>query len=89
MENDKASRQAVIGGLTQMEGFYGKMKDYDLLKAVKIGSSVRRTYVVLLYERGPAYAYVECYKAGEKWIVTDMMFNSKANLVFPASLLGG
>src|SRR6266404_6826014 len=54
LENDRASRQAVMSGLRQMEGLYGKMKDYDLLKTVKIGSYVRRTYVVILYERGPA-----------------------------------
>jgi hypothetical protein len=89
LEGDKASRDVVINALTQTEGYYGKMKGHEILKTVRIGSAVRRTYLVLLYERGPAYAYIECYRAGEKWLVTDLLFNTKANLVFPPSLLGG
>jgi len=89
LENDKASRDAAISGLTQVEAAYGKMSGYDMVKTVPIGSAVKRIYLVLLYEKGPVYAYIECYKTGDKWLVTDLMFHTKANAVFPTSLLGG
>ena len=88
LEFDRASKEAVIAGLTQIELIYGKMIDYNVVKTIVIGSAVQRVYIVLLYERGPVFAYMDCYKTGDKWIVTDLMFHTKANAVFPAKLLG-
>lgn len=89
LENDKASREAAVSGLTQVESIYGKMTGYDIVKVVPVGAVVKRIYFVVHYEKGPVYAYFDCYNTGEKWVVTDLLFHTKANLVFPASLLGG
>jgi len=89
LESDKASRNMVLTGLSQVESAYGKMIGYDIVKTVPIGSVVRRVYLVVHYEKGPVYAYMDCYKADEKWLVTDLLFHTKANLVFPPALLGG
>lgn len=89
LEHDKASREAAVTGLTQVESIYGKMTGYDIVKVVPIGAVVKRVYFVVHYEKGPVYAYFDCYNAGEKWMVSDLLFHTKANLVFPASLLGG
>jgi hypothetical protein len=89
LENDKASRDMVLTGLNQVESAYGKMIGYDIVKTVPIGSVVKRVYLVVHYEKGPVFAYMDCYKAEEKWLVTDLFFHTKANLVFPPGLLGG
>lgn len=89
LENDKASKDTILTGLVQVEFLYGKMLGYDIVKTVPIGSVVKRVYLVVHYEKGPVYAYMECYKSDEKWLVTDLMFHTKANVVFPPGLLGG
>ncbi len=89
LENDKGSRDMVLTGLGQVESAYGKMTGYDIVKTVPIGSVVKRVYLVVHYERGPVYAYMDCYNTAEKWLVTDLLFHTKANLVFPPKLLGG
>lgn len=89
LEFDQAAKDAVIAGLAQVELTYGKMSGYNIVKTVVIGSAVQRVYIVLLYERGPVFAYMDCYKSGEKWLVTDLLFHTKANAVFPPGLLGG
>jgi hypothetical protein len=89
LENDEASRNAVMSGLAHVELTYGKMSGYNIVKTVPISSAVQRVYVVLLYERGPVFGFMDCYKAGEKWLVTDLLFHTKANAVFPPQLLGG
>ena len=89
LEDDKASRDAAVSGLPQVESTYGRVSGYDVSRAVPIGSAVKRMYLVLFSEKGPVYAYIVCYKTGEKWCVTDLVLHTKANALFPASLLGG
>lgn len=53
LENDKASRDAAMSGLTQVESIYGKMTGYDIVKVAPVGAVVKRVYFVIHYEKAP------------------------------------
>lgn len=61
-----------------------------LLSQVETSPSLRRVYLIIRFEKGPLYASFDCYKPGvESWILPQCDFNTKANLVFPPSLIAG
>lgn len=71
----------------KIEGFYGHMVGYDVLDVVRFGAYASRSYIVILYEKGPVYALVDCYLPKDQWIVTSLLFNTKADMILPAKML--
>jgi hypothetical protein len=82
------STLAARGVLEQIESSYGRMVGYDVLQVAALGPHVTRSYIVLLYEKGPLYAWFDCYKTGDQWIMTGFLFNTKPDLILPPNLLG-
>ena len=87
LENDKTSLMNMKGGFTQIETIYGKMVGHEIIKNYQITESVIRTYAVLLYEKGPLYLYVDCYRSGENWLIPEIQFHTKAQMILPKELI--
>ena len=87
LENDKTSLLSMKGGFTQIETLYGKMIGYEIIRNYRIAKNVVRTYAVLFYEKGPLYLYVDCYRAAENWIIPEMQFHTKAQMILPEKLI--
>jgi hypothetical protein len=71
----------------QIEAGYGHMIGYEVLAVVPIASHVLRSYVIILYESGPAYIWFDCYKKPDHWVMTGFLFNVKPDLILPPALL--
>jgi len=71
----------------QIEIGYGHMVGYDVLKVVPVGPHVSRTYIVMLYEKGPVYIYFDCYRGSERWIMTAFFFHARPDSILPRSML--
>lgn len=72
--------------LEQIESSYGHMTGYDVLSVVPLGSHVARTYLMILYERGPLYAWFDTYRSTDDWVLTGFLFNTKPDLILPPAL---
>ena len=89
LENDMATRLKVVGGLTQIEGAYGKMVGFEPIRSVSIAPSLRRIYILVKFEQGPVYAVFDCYKRAGDWIIPTLDFNTKPTAILPPNILGG
>jgi hypothetical protein len=78
---------SAIQGFAQIELAYGRMIGYDVLQVVHFGTYAERTYVVILYEKGPVYAWFDCYMAKDDWITTAFLFNTKADQILPPKMM--
>ncbi|HEV3271120.1 MAG TPA: hypothetical protein VGZ93_02970 [Candidatus Methylacidiphilales bacterium] len=85
IENDSTSRSTVVGSLQTIESAYGKFSGYEHLGTVSFARSTKRYYFVILYEKGPLYAWFEVYKTGGKEIIPSFDCNTKAPLILPES----
>jgi hypothetical protein len=84
-----ANMQQLMGALSQIEGLYGRMIGYDVLRVVHVGTRVRRVYFTLLYEKGPLYGYIDCYQTSRGWVVPGFLTNSQPGVILPPDLLTG
>jgi hypothetical protein len=83
---DADLRNSILESLRRIRQHYGLMKGYEILKAVWIGCHVVRTYVTILHERGPVFAYFDAYK-GDQWLISGLLFNTQPSAILPAELL--
>jgi hypothetical protein len=91
MKNSPVSDQSIPttrAAFEQIESAYGHMVGYDVLQVVPLGRYASRSYVVILYEKGPIYSWFDCYRRGEEWIVTGFLFNTKPDAILPPTMLG-
>jgi len=84
-----ANMEQLLGALAQVEGMYGRMIGYDVLRVVHVGTRVRRVYFVLLYEKGPLYGYIDCYQTSRGWVVPGFLTNMQPGVILPPDLLTG
>ena len=84
-----ANMEQLMGALAQIEGMYGRMIGYDVLRVVHVGSRVRRVYFVVLYEKGPLYGYIDCYQTSHGWVVPGFLTNAQPGVILPPDLLTG
>ncbi len=59
------------------------MVGYDILRVIPFGPHASRTYVVILYQKGPLYVWFDCYEATGQWIMTAFLFNTRADSILP------
>ena len=85
IENDASTRSTIVGALNTIESAYGKFSGYEYLGTVSFAQSTKRYYFVLLYDKGPLYAWFEVYTAGGKDIIPSFDCNTKAPLILPES----
>ncbi len=87
--NDTTTKMAVSGGMAQIETAYGKMIGSEVIRVVQIAPSMLRAYVLVKYERGPAFFTFDCYKMNGEWSVFFLDFNTKPSVALPTDILTG
>ena len=84
---DPTSRANVLASLSPVLLAYGKATGAEVLGTVPIGTRVERVYVILFFERGPLFGYVDAFHAKTGWVVLGFLTNTRPQEVLPASLL--
>jgi hypothetical protein len=88
VEREPAAREGIRGLSTTLAPLYGKMIGSETLGVVAIGQSVRRVYIMVRYERGPAYAFFDCYRTPSgTWIIPAFLMNAQPGPILPATML--
>jgi hypothetical protein len=85
LEKDALAVQKLTESLVHLESEYGKMIGWSFIRNVDLGS-VQRVYITLNYEKGPAYAWFDCYQSST---ISAFDFNTQASAILPPSILGG
>ena len=76
-------------GFAAIEKTYGRMIGFETIRVVPVSASMERVYILVKYERGPAYFSFDCYKADSDWIIPMMSYNTKPAAVLPERMLVG
>lgn len=82
-----ATRATLAQGFARLEEQLGRLTGHDVVHVLPVGSHIRRVYAVLHYERGPAFLFLELYRAAAGWGVLTVEFNGNPETVFPPALL--
>jgi hypothetical protein len=77
-----------VPAFENIEHAYGRMVGYETLEVIPMGTHASRSYVILLYEKGPVYMWFDCYKSKDDWIMTSFLMNTKPDIIIPPKLLG-
>ena len=75
--------------LEKIEAYYGRYQSYDILRVNKLSESTRLIYFLLNYEKGPVFGTLTAFKNGDRETITSFQFHTKAEKIFPESLLIG
>lgn len=73
----------LIVAMGRLEGMFGKVTGYELVREVWVAPSLKRVYILAQHTNAPSFAYFDCYRTGERWTVTNIRLNSKASEILP------
>lgn len=88
LDEDHSTANKISDTLARIEHEYGRMIGSEPIRVVPVAPSLRRVYVLLKFEKGPAYGVFDCYRAEKDWIVSTLDFNTKAAAIVPANVSG-
>lgn len=83
--NQEMRQQVVI--LEKIEKYYGAYQSYDILLVNPLSDSTRLIYFLLNYDKGPVFGMLTAYKNGNDESITSFVFHTKAEKIFPETLL--
>lgn len=86
LEGDKTALSQV-NSLRQIETFYGRYLDYEIVESLALSKSTQLLYYVLNYEKGPLFGKATVYKANGKEMVTNFNFHTEIHQIIPAELI--
>ena len=86
IEGDKTALSEV-SRIRQIEGFYGKYLNADIVKAVDITPTITLIYYAMNYEKGPLYGSATVFKVNGKEIIPDFYFHTDIKSIFPAEII--
>jgi len=89
VERDAPLISNTTAGLLKTESSYGRFVGHEVLQSARVGSRAERTYVMLLFERGPLYVSFDTYRSSKGWIVTGFSFNTSPDAILPRSQFEG
>jgi hypothetical protein len=72
--------------LRQIQDYYGAYKSFDIIRARNLTPNVRVLYLVMNYDKGPLFTKFVVYQSAQGWILTNLNFNTKEELIIPPSL---
>ena len=87
VENDASMRASGIDALRTVERQYGRVVGHEILGVAPVGQTVRRVYVLLRYERGPLYAWFDCYETASGWIIPGFLMNTRPQVILTPEML--
>ncbi len=88
LADERGAAGKINDGLARIEREFGRMIGSEPIRVVPMAPSLRRVYVLLKFEKGPAYGVFDCYRAEKDWVVSSMDFSSKSAVILPSNLLG-
>jgi hypothetical protein len=71
-----------------LENAFGQFRDAEVLRVVDMGARMRRTYLAILYETGPGFMTIDCFKADNSWLVFNFTIGAKPDPVLSVFALG-
>jgi hypothetical protein len=75
-------------GLGQVERVYGSFEGHDVVHLIAFSSRAKRVYLVLYFERGPAWVYFDVYqKRDSQWVINGARLELNAEEILPETLL--
>ena len=89
MENNASATASNERFLAEIEGDYGKMVGFELIRIVPLSPSCEWVYIVIKYEKGPVYGAFNCYKGSKGWVIPTYGLHTRASEVLPINLLSG
>lgn len=81
-ETDGALRGKISSSLMDLSNVLGKPTGYEVVRQVQISPSVVTTYLVLKFEKGPAFMIADTYNSGKGWIVANIGVNGVMRNIF-------
>src|SRR5690606_26156369 len=78
-----SGREELVGALGRLEGMFGRVRGYEVMREVMLAPSLKRIYVLALHTNAPSYGYFDCYHTGGRWTVTNIQLHSKASEILP------
>jgi hypothetical protein len=85
--SEPGAEARAVSGLESIASKYGAYVDYEILAAVQLGEKERRVYLALHFERGPVYAWFDCYRAAGGWIIPAFLANVQPQEILPPSMM--
>ena len=73
--------------LRQIEDYYGKYIDYDVVLQKNLTDKVRIVYYVMNYEKSPVFGVANYYKIDGDEVVTSFNFNTEWAPIIPMAVL--
>jgi hypothetical protein len=83
-ENSKLALIKPTEQLKKIESIYGLFKAYHIVFVNEPSISTKFIYVVMDYEKGPAFARFVTFKTEREWHVVRLSFDLEAESVWPA-----
>jgi len=72
--------------LKQVEDFYGKYENYEIVKTHKISKRSTMVQFVMNFDKGVTYVRFQAYKTKSgNWVATEFKFHTEATQVWPLS----
>ena len=84
LAQDPTGRPSLVQAMGQVENLFGSFVGYDVLRVVAFGPHASRTYIVFVYQRGPAFAYFDAFQGSGASSLTAFQFHTKAHEILPA-----
>lgn len=69
--------------LRQVQDYYGTYRNYEFISSREISTTTRVFYLILKYDKGPLFSKFVVYRSDQGWIMTNFLFNTKEEAVFP------
>ena len=70
-------------GLRQIQDYYGAYQAFEVVSTREVSPKTRVFYVVLDFEKGPAFAKFVVYRSDHGWILVNFNINTKEEAVLP------
>lgn len=77
----------LIPVMGQFEASNGKIRGYEVIRDVRISQSLRRVYVMAIHDIAPTFAYFDCYRPKDRWVVTNIQLHANGDEILPAEAL--
>jgi hypothetical protein len=86
---DSGKAEAILDGMRRTREMAGAFRGYDVIRTEAVSPHLKRTYVLMLYERVPVYGQFLMYNPGANpaaWQMQTVNWNTEVDKVWPASM---
>ena len=87
VQDDTASAAQITGAFAKLPAWFGKPFDYDVLKTYLLGTHLKRTYAIVLFDGGPLYFRFDYFLGPKGWTMQHLDFNTDRVKIVPDALM--